>query len=176
VTNSPFSPTLWDIACDFAEDAFSPIKQVVSEDGIGPWHPRNTTTFSWSSFRLWIVALLEQSSQFCTHFVVDPPSLYLATWKQVEMSYTHWSPLAYRVSHLVIDNFPSYGCGWEGCEEYFPVGGFAHTEQLISVSQIIKRNPQPFAEYVTTSTCKGFNQVAVYITNSPEQFTISKKK
>lgn len=70
-------------------------------DGIGLWHLRNTTTLSWVSFRLQIVALFEQSSRFCTQFVVHPSSLYLpimVTRKQVEMIYTHWSLLVYSQS------------------------------------------------------------------------------
>lgn len=39
-------------------------------NGIGPWHLRNNTTLSWASFRLQFFVLFEQSSQFCTHFVV----------------------------------------------------------------------------------------------------------
>lgn len=33
-----------------------------------------------------------------------------------------------------------------------------------------------FAEYVTTSTCEGFNQAVIYIVDSPEQFTVNDKK
>lgn len=51
-----------------------------------------------------------------------------------------------------------------------------HRTTLFSIYHIIKRNTQQFAEYVTISTCEGLNQAIIYMTDSPEQFTVSNKR